>query len=46
MGAQAFDARRLTSANSSIPLEKRSHLAAIAFLASDDASFITLQGKR
>jgi hypothetical protein len=33
MGAQAFDARQLTSANSSIPLEKRSHLAAIAFLA-------------
>src|SRR5262249_8739491 len=31
MGAQAFDARRLTFANSSIPLEKRSHLAAIAF---------------
>src|SRR5262249_40473285 len=46
MGAQAFDARRLTFANSSIPLEKRSHLAAIAFLASDDASFITGQGKR
>src|SRR6266487_10106 len=26
MGAQAFDARQLTSANSSIPLEKRSRL--------------------
>src|SRR5262249_11685860 len=46
MGAQAFDARQLTFANSSIPLEKRSHRAAIAFLASDYASFITGQGKR
>jgi hypothetical protein len=26
MGAQAFDTRQLTSANSSIPLEKRSRL--------------------